>query len=328
MSGPPISPEFPAAPPGPKEATPGLGARRGPQLAVVGSTFYGITIVLAGVAYEGGANAGAVLELRFLVTAAVLAAVVRLKRRSFAVPRRVRLPIAGVCLGMFSLAVGYLGAIVFIPVSLTVLIFYTYPLLVAGTAPLIGKTRPTRAQIVAFPVAFAGLVLALGASFDILNWQGVSLAILAAVSAAYVFIVSPRAVAEYDVFGISFYMGLSNAVLMVPVIIAIGGIELPATPSGWAGMIGVSVFFVCAVMAMFAALEAIDATTTALVFNLEPVVAIAGAVVLLGERLSPVQTAGVALVIGALMLATLGRGRVAASAAAANDSESPGSPRP
>ena len=66
----------------------------------------------------------------------------------------------------------------------------------------------------------------------------------------------------------------------------------------------------------------------ALVFNLEPVVAIAGAVVLLGERLSPVQTAGVALVIGALMLATLGRGRVAASAAAANDSESPGSPRP
>jgi len=51
------------------------------------------------------------------------------------------------------------------------------------------------------------------------------------------------------------------------------------------------------------------ALRTALIFNLEPVIAILSAMLLLGEALSPLQSAGVALVFAALTLATLAEKR-------------------
>ena len=72
---------------------------------------------------------------------------------------------------------------------------------------------------------------------------------------------------------------------------------------------GLSVLYAGAMLSMFVALHAAGAVPTSLIFNLEPLVAIAAAAILLGERLMPVQMGGVALVIGALMLASLARTR-------------------
>ncbi len=309
-------------------ATPTSPAKLGLVFALAAATLYGITIVFARIAFNGGANPGAVMELRFLAVAVTMAVVMRWRGRSFAVPRQVRLRLGLVCLGVFAVATGYIYSILFIPVSLAALIFYTFPLIVAAVAPALERSWPRPALLAAFPVAFAGLALALGASFSGLDWRGVAFAGLASVGGAYIFIVAPKAVAQYDVFGVTFYVGFSNVILMGLMILVYEGVTLPVTGLGWTGLIGVAVFYTIANLSMFAALKAAGATTSALVFNLEPLVAILGAVLLLGERLSPAQMGGVALVIGALMLATLGRGRAAASAAAANDSETPGPPGP
>jgi drug/metabolite transporter (DMT)-like permease len=283
--------------------------RLGLVFALIASSFYGMSIVLARVAFDGGANPSAVLEVRFVVVAVTMAAVLRLSGRSFVVPKYHRWRVAGACLGVFGVAMGYVVSILFIPVSLAALIFYTFPLIVAAVVPALERAWPRPALLAAFPIAFAGLALALGTSLDALEFRGVALAFLAAVSGAFIFIVSPKAVAAYGVIGVSFYMGLGNAILLLAVIVGYEGIVLPVTTLGWTGLIGVSAFYVCANLAMFAALRSAGATTSALVFNLEPLVAIAGAAILLGERLSLAQSAGVALVIGALMLATLGRSR-------------------
>ncbi len=89
----------------------------------------------------------------------------------------------------------------------------------------------------------------------------------------------------------------------------LGGLVLPETGAGWLGLGGLCVFYVGAILSMFAALRAAGAVPTSLIFNLEPLVAIVAAAILLGERLMPVQMVGVALVIGALMLASLARPR-------------------
>jgi drug/metabolite transporter (DMT)-like permease len=60
---------------------------------------------------------------------------------------------------------------------------------------------------------------------------------------------------------------------------------------------------------MYLALHAAGPIRASLIFNLEPVVAIAAAALILGERLAPLQIAGVALVIGALSLARLARAK-------------------
>ena len=101
-------------------------------------------------------------------------------------------------------------------------------------------------------------------------------------------------------------VGAGTIPLFLPIL---GGFVLPETGAGWLGMGGLCVFYVAAMLSMFAALHAAGAVRSSLIFNLEPVVAIVAAALLLGERLMPVQMGGVALVIGALMLASLTRPR-------------------
>lgn len=282
--------------------------------AVGGASCFGITIVLARFAFDAGANLGAVVELRVLFAAVVLGLIILITGRSFKVPREVRGALARVTLGNFGVTLGYLTAIQFIPVSLTVVIFYTYPLMVAATAPFVAGEQLGRMQIIAFPLAFAGLALALGPSFTSLDWHGVVPALVAAAAAAFLFRNSPRAVAACGPFTVGFYVNLMAAVLMIGVLVALGGVVPPGTAAGWAGMWGVSLFYVLGMVLMFTALHAAGPTLTSLLFNAEPLVVIAGAAILLGERLTPLQLGGVALVVGALMLTSLRRPGIPPSA--------------
>jgi drug/metabolite transporter (DMT)-like permease len=77
----------------------------------------------------------------------------------------------------------------------------------------------------------------------------------------------------------------------------------------WAGLGGVTLFYVVGTLSMFLALHGAGSLRSSLIFNLEPVVVICAAAVLLGERLAPLQMAGVALVIAALTLASLARAK-------------------
>ena len=290
-------------------AAPAPSAALGVLFAAVASSSFGLMITLAGVAYAGGANAGAVIELRFLVAVPVMAALLRATRGAFLPPPGVRKGVILVALGNFGVTIGYLSSILFIPVSLGTVVFYTYPLMVAAIVPLLEHKRLGRLQQAAFGLAFAGLVLTLGPSLNGLDWRGVGLASFAALAATYVFIASPRVVAAYSAVGMSFYVNLIGSGLMLVAVLALGDFVLPQSPRGWAGLGGLCLFYIVASLSMFLALRAAGSVRTSLVFNLEPLVAIAAAAVLLGERLSPVQLGGVALVIGALSLAGLARAK-------------------
>jgi drug/metabolite transporter (DMT)-like permease len=181
--------------------------------------------------------------------------------------------------------------------------------MVIAVAPMIHGQRLGWGQFGAFGLAFAGLALALGPSIEGLDWRGVGLALLAAVSATTVFMISPKVVHAYHALGVTLYSNLIGACIVPLFLPLLGGFILPETSSGWLGLSGLCVFYVGAMLAMFVALHAAGAVPTSLIFNLEPLVAIVAAAILLGERLMPVQMAGVALVIGALMLASLTRPR-------------------
>jgi len=80
---------------------------------------------------------------------------------------------------------------------------------------------------------------------------------------------------------------------------------IPGTALGLVGLAGVSITYLLGVLAFFAALIRIGPLKAALLAQLEPVVSILAAVLILGEQLSLAQGAGVVLVLGAL--ATLAR---------------------
>ena len=69
-------------------------------------------------------------------------------------------------------------------------------------------------------------------------------------------------------------------------------------------MPGICVLFVIGQLFLFAATINIGSAQTSVLLNLELLVSIAAAMLLLGERLQPAQSAGVIVVLMALFLAT------------------------
>lgn len=298
----------------PKAAT-GVGGGPGPSLAsglmlaAVASSSFGIVITLVRVAYNGGVSAGAAMEIRYLASIAVMATILLVRGHGWRPPRAIYGGLFRVAVSNLGVTAGYMTSILFIPVSVATVVFYTYPLMVIAAASIIHGQRLGWGQFGAFGLAFAGLVLALGPSLEVLDWRGVALALLAAVSAATVFMLSPKVLGAYNAVGVTLYSNLIGACIIPFFLPILGGFVLPETSSGWFSLVAVCVFYVGAILSMFVALHAAGAVPTSVIFNLEPLVAIAAAAILLGERLMPLQMGGVALVIGALMLASLTRRR-------------------
>lgn len=279
--------------------------RLGLALAALSSAGYGLMISATRLAYDAGSNPATVIFLRAAVPALMLAVVLLIWRRGFVLAPGALRPIAGVALGQLGCTIGYLGAVAYIPVSLAALIFYAYPVLVAGLLALTGHSRVGWTAGLAFVAAFAGLALALAPSFSVLDPLGLALALGAAFSGVLLVLAADRLPASQGMLPLGLCMNLFAVALVGPFAFATGAFTLPATALGWGALAFVCLSYLAAFFGMIGAVRFAGPLRAALVFNLEPVIAIASAVLLLGETLSGIQVLGVGLVFAALTLATL-----------------------
>lgn len=95
-----------------------------------------------------------------------------------------------------------------------------------------------------------------------------------------------------------------------------GGADYPSSTGPWIALVGVAIVgTVISVGAFFAALALLGPADTAVVSTIEPVVSVVLAVIVLDEVLTPLQSAGGALVIAAVVvLARIGTGTTASVA--------------
>jgi drug/metabolite transporter (DMT)-like permease len=178
-----------------------------------------------------------------------------------------------------------------------------------------GEERLSRAMLLTLLTAFVGLGLAVGATFDKLDLMGVALAILATLTCVVVIIGSGRAARHADGLAVVFYMMLSAMVTLAILFAAFGKLDLPATSAGWLGFAGVAVGSTVGTLAFFSAVPMIGAVRATMISNVEPLLGILAAVLLVGERISFLQLIGIATVlasIAAMELAARTRGRPSA----------------
>lgn len=277
---------------------------RGRLYALIAAIFFGGITTFARLAYEGGSNPYTVVLVRFVFGVIFVAVAVVILRQSFRLPRHMWPAVLGVSIGWFAATVGHLSSVLFIPVSLAVLIFYTFPLMVAAAAHFIYGEQLGLLKVLAFLIAFIGLALALGPSSDTLDWRGVVLVVFGAMGSAATLLLSRRLSRSLGPFTLTFYVNVVNTILIVGVISVMGDIAWPYTASGWVGVTGGTLCFVIAILVMFAAVARVGPATTAMILNVEPLIAIIAAAVLLGERLTAVQLVGGALVFAALVLSS------------------------
>lgn len=282
--------------------------------ALFTSGLYGLNVPFVRIAFLNGIPPHEAVLFRgismmvFSVMAViVLREAVRLPRQAWPV-----IICLGISTGLVSLS--YSSAVRFISVGLSSIIFYTYPLIILIASP-IGDRRPIGWQrlVLAF-LAFAGLALALGPSLQQLDWRGIALALLASVGAAvHAYLGRHASRWMSDLTNIFWTHLILVPTVMVTAFVINGGIELTAFTGTSVTLLGVvAVATMCAAyimgyMAHMRALRLAPAAITAPFFNLEPVVVVIIAAVLLGEKLDLNQYAGGALVIVALSLSSLVR---------------------
>jgi drug/metabolite transporter (DMT)-like permease len=160
-------------------------------------------------------------------------------------------------------------------------------------------------MVAAIALAFGGLALALDPSERGVDFAGVAQALFAALGLGIVIAVSSRVFRAGDSRPVTLYIAAVAAVALIALCAAHGDFRLPQTGLGWLGFVGTSVSYAFAMIAFFIAISMIGPMRVSLLSYAEPVVAAGLGVILLGETLAPIQVAGIALVITALVGATL-----------------------
>ncbi len=275
----------------------------GIALALASAASFGVMPVFAKLVYDDGAEPIGVLAVRFALAAAVLLAVARARGEALPRGRTAATLVALGAVGYVGMSLCYFFALERISAGLTSLLLYFYPALVIVLGAVFLRQRARPAALACVAVATVGTVLTIG---PVQGGQGLGVVLglgSALVYATYI-LVSSR-VHGVGAFATAATVLSAGAVVMTSVA-AVTRPELPSRPVAWLALGGVALFGgVIAVTTFFAALALLGPSDTSVVSTVEPVVSIAVAALLLGERLGPVQVLGGAVVL--LAVAALAR---------------------
>lgn len=268
---------------------------------------YGLAVVLARFAFEDGSNAATVVSVRcaFAALAIGIALAIGAGRRHTTGRERALLLALGVffALGVFS----FYKAIEILRVPLAILTFYVNPLIIGVLGALVGFERPSGRILLFALLSLAGLALATGASPEAVDALGIAYALLAAALTAGVLVVSTHRLSHVNAKSRTFWMMTSTSVVLAASTLAGDALMWPKSALGMAALAGICVLYAIGLVALFTSATRIGPLRTGLAMNLEPIVAIGGSWLLLGQGLAPAQLAGGALVIAGVLGAQMSK---------------------
>ena len=254
-------------------------------------------------AYDAGANTLAVVTVRATVAALGLGLVLLLRR----VPLRLSFRECWVAILMGVIIAGYTGAMylsmVYMPIALTVLTFYTYPIFTGLFAWLTGQERFGLAGALALLLGFLGLVLALDVSRSAFSLTGAFCAIIGALGFTAVLILSAWLFPKVtDTRPRTFLILLTSSVVCILAVWVSGAIALPIGLLGWTGLLTSSLCYAVGITGVLFAAAVLGSARVAVVMNVEPIASLVLTFLILGDRLRPIQLGGAAFVIIAIFL--------------------------
>lgn len=269
--------------------------------ALGSASLYGLNIVYARMASFAGASGSAIVVYRVLLMLALVGIAAALMRRSLKMAREERgtlilLGIATAFVGIF-----YLSSVAFIPVTVAAVVFYTFPILIVLASPFVEGTKLTPVLLGVVVTATFGVALVVGPAFGGLDWRGLALAFAASIATTVQFFATARCRRTgvvSKVFWIHLFV-LPTALL----ISLVTGQLVPPTALAVAPIaVGITILgYVVGFVLQFLALGRIPAVAAGIIYCAEPVVAAISSALILEETLAPLQIAGGALVLAAIV---------------------------
>jgi drug/metabolite transporter (DMT)-like permease len=281
------------------------GARAGFVAALIAATAFGVNIIGAKLSASAGLPAPLLVFYRALLMLLLVAAASAILRRAPIIDRGNWPAMAGLVLTSAGMGLAYLSSVAFIPVTVAAVVFYTYPILIVLVSPWATghPMRPRRLAIAC--VAFFGVGLVVGPSFDAFDWRGLALALGASMLTVGQFIIANRVAREATLAKL-FWVQLGVAPIAAVAAFASGGFAGPAALAvAPLGVVITVAGYVIGSAGVIYSLARLNAVVAGLVFCLEPVVAAIASALMLGEALALIQYAGGGLVIAAVAAAMI-----------------------
>ena len=288
---------------------------------VAGCAFsFGLITTIAKLTYDEGASPQTVVFFRILAGSLMMGvwSVVshrkNLKKIILKSPRFSNLPLAclvfviGFCIAGMSL--GYLSSVKYIPVSLSVLLFFTFPFWVLILNYFIDGVVVSSLNILSFVLAFFGLAICLGPSWEVLDWRGIAFVLGGSLCSAGMIIGASKATKLVSMTDLVFLSNTVGVIFVGLLIYLTDSFSLSHTIDGWSGIAVICILFIIGQLSLFAATKSIGSTQTSLILNIEPLVSIGAAILLLGENLVFSQSLGIAVILLALILPSVPLGRL------------------
>ncbi|MGB1885280.1 MAG: DMT family transporter [Gammaproteobacteria bacterium] len=269
-------------------------------LALAAGVVLGGAVVVSRYAYDGGASGIVVATVRSIIMTLAVGVGLRIAGFGLTVPRSM------MGLAMFNGALmaimtyGNIGAVEFISVGLTSLLFFTFPIIIAVLVTAFGMEHVRPAKLFTVIIAFVGLAIMLGASLGKVDGRGTTFALTAACATAVNAILVMKYFRETNVFVATLHFSFWGFFVLVLIASTIAEVRLPTTTTGWAGVLGVGVLQTIGTPMYLYAITRIGALKAGMATNIQPVVAIALAWILFGETLSVAQALGGGLVLTAV----------------------------
>jgi len=292
------------------------GERTGIALALASAVTFGTTTIFAKLAYEAHFGLLTLLSLRFGFAALLLGSVSGLRQAAAGRRPKPRTLLSGLLLGMLIMSVqaGLLfAALAHLEASIAILLFYTYPILVALAALALGRESLTTPRLVALGLAVPGVALVLIApGIDSIDPVGVTLALGSALAYTAYVLLSDNLLLDHDPLTLAALASLGAGIAFGIAGATTGRLSVDIDPLGWlwlAALVLVATVFPLA--AFLGGIARIGPSAASTISTLEPLTALALALLVLGERLIAAQVIGAALVVAAVITLTLSSWRLA-----------------
>lgn len=281
---------------------------KGYFFALFSAVLLGLMAVLVKIVLNMGLSTLSVIFLRFSLSSLFLAVFLRIRGISFRLNREQFFILMGVGIvgyGLMNLC--YYGAFFFIPVGLTSMIHYIYPVVVVLLARILYHNRYPQNVYVALIIGMAGAMILSFSDIGQSNLIGVVLALFAGICYGIyvVFMDHPK---MKDLHGLVIVFYLSAFTALFSLLFAVFTGKMP-----WQGvnleilllMLVISLF--CTVLALFLFREAvvrIGSTHTTIFSTMEPVSAAVLGVMIFHEKVGFGMLIGSVLILSALVMIT------------------------
>lgn len=266
---------------------------------------YGMNPLFALPLLQAGIDAQSVLMLRYLTAIPMLAAIILARRQSFALKGRQWPGVIVMGLLMAFSSLGLYMSYEYIGASIASVLLFIYPILVAIIMTVGFHEHTSWLTVVCIILATAGIgLLYRGEGGEVLHPYGLLLVFLSALSyAIYLIGVNRAPLRGIPSVRMTFYVILFGVFLFIPFSSLSTFDVLSAQPMLWLNVLGMAFFPTAfSLVCTGAAISRIGSTPVAILGALEPVTAVAIAVTIFHESLTPRLTIGMLMVLVAVTL--------------------------